>query len=48
MSNMIDISFLQRPNFFHRLTKEFYYNFWDDIKDTFTKSLKESKKLKYF
>ena len=30
------------------LTKEFYYTFWDDIKDTFMKSLKESKKLKYF
>ena len=27
------------------LTKEFYYTFWDDIKDTFMKSLKESKKL---
>ena len=23
------------------LTKEFYYTFWDDIKDTFMKSLKE-------
>ena len=30
------------------LTKEFYYTFWDDIKDIFMKSLKESKKLKYF
>ena len=30
------------------LAKEFYYTFWDDIKDTFMKSLKESKKLKYF
>ena len=30
------------------LTKEFYYTFWDDIKDTFMKSLKEPKKLKYF
>ena len=30
------------------LTKEFYHTFWDDIKDTFMKSLKESKKLKYF
>ena len=30
------------------LTKEFYCTFWDDIKDTFMKSLKESKKLKYF
>ena len=30
------------------LTKEFYYTFWDDIKGTFMKSLKESKKLKYF
>ena len=29
------------------LTKEFYCTFWDDIKDTFMKSLKESKKLKY-
>ena len=25
------------------LTKEFYWAFWDDIKDTFMKSLKESK-----
>ena len=24
------------------LTKEFYYTFWDDIRDTFMKSLKES------
>ena len=30
------------------LAKEFYYTFWDDIKDTFMKSLKEPKKLKYF
>ena len=30
------------------LTKEFYCIFWDDIKDTFMKLLKESKKLKYF
>ena len=30
------------------LTKEFYCTFWDDIKDTFMKSLKESKKLKLF
>ena len=30
------------------LTKEFYCTFWDDIKDTFMKSLKESKKLKHF
>ena len=30
------------------LTNEFYCTFWDDIKDTFMKSLKESKKLKYF
>ena len=29
------------------LTKEFYCTFWDDIKDTFVKSLKESKKVKY-
>ena len=29
------------------LTKEFYCTFWDDIKDTFMKSLKESKQLKY-
>ena len=29
------------------LTKEFYGAFWDDIKDTFMKSLKESKQLKY-
>ena len=29
------------------LTKVFYCTFWDDIKDTFMKSLKESKKLKY-
>ena len=27
------------------LTKEFYYTFWDGIKDTFMKSLKESKKV---
>ena len=30
-----------------RLTKEFYCSFWDDIKDTFMKSLKELKQLKY-
>ena len=30
------------------LTNEFYCTFWDDIKDTFMKSLKESKKRKYF
>ena len=30
------------------LTKEFYYTFWGDIKNTFMKSLKESKKLKHF
>ena len=29
------------------LTKEFYCTFWDDIKDTIMKSLKESKQLKY-
>ena len=29
------------------LTKEFYCTFWDDIKDTITKSLKESKQMKY-
>ena len=29
------------------LTKEFYCTFWDDIKDTFMKSLKESKQLKH-
>ena len=29
------------------LTKEFYYTIWDDIKDIFMKSLKESEKLKY-
>ena len=29
------------------LTKEFYCAFWSDIKDTFMKSSKESKKLKY-
>ena len=29
------------------LTKEFYCTFWDDIKDTFMKSLKESGQLKY-
>ena len=28
-------------------TKEFYCTFWDDIKDAFMKSLKESKHLKY-
>ena len=30
------------------LTKEFSCTFWDDIKDTFVKLMKESKKLKYF
>ena len=30
------------------LIKEFYYTFWDGIKYIFMKSLKESKKLKYF
>ena len=30
------------------LTNAFCYTFWDDIKDTFMKSLKESKKLKHF
>ena len=29
------------------ITKEFYCTFWDDIKDTFMRSLKESKQLKY-
>ena len=29
-----------------RLTKEFYYCFWNDIKYIFMKSLRESKKLK--
>ena len=29
------------------LTKEFYCTFWDDIKDTFMNSLKESKQLKH-
>ena len=28
------------------LTKEFYWTFWVDIKDTFMKSLKESDRLK--
>ena len=30
------------------LTEEFYYTFWDDIKDTFMTSLRESKNLKCF
>ena len=30
------------------LTKELYCTFFDDIKDTFMKSLKKSKQLKYF
>ena len=29
------------------MTKEFYCTFWDDIKDKFMKSLKESKQLKF-
>ena len=29
------------------LTKEIYWTFWNDIKDTFMKSLKESKQLKH-
>ena len=29
------------------LTKEIYWTFWNDIKDTFIKPLKESKQLKY-
>ena len=29
------------------LTKEFYCTLWDDIEDTFMKSLKEFKKLKF-
>ena len=29
------------------LTKEFYCTFWNDIKDTFIKPLKESKQLKH-
>ena len=29
------------------LTKEFYCTFWDEIKDTFMKSLKQSKQLKH-
>ena len=28
-------------------TKEIYWTFWNDIKDTFIKPLKESKQLKY-
>ena len=29
------------------LTKKFYCCFWDDIKDNFTNSLRESKQLKH-